>query len=141
MIKALLEELKPGESTDKDIRKFALTLGVILAILGGYLLYKERMTFQISWIAGLVLIIVAISMPKVLKPLYKAWMILANILALIMTRIILGLLYFIIFMPIGVILKLFGERFINLKWKLTNPSYWNYLASEHKDSDRYLKQF
>lgn len=141
MIKALLEKLKPGESTDKDIRKFALTLSVILAILGGYLLYKERMTFQICWIAGLALIIAAISMPKVLKPLYKAWMILANILALIMTRIILGLLYFIIFMPIGIILKLFGKRLINLKWKLTKPSYWNYPASEHKDTDQYLKQF
>ena len=96
----MLEEIKNIKSEKSDLRKFGITIGVILFIIAGFLFWKEKESFQILLTFGVTFSIFGIAIPFILKPIYWVWMIFATILGWIMTRVILSLLFYIILTPI-----------------------------------------
>ena len=136
----MIEELKSIKSEKSDLRKFGITFGVILLIIVGFLFWKEKESFQLVFAIGIILFAFGITIPVLLKPVYLVWMIFATILAWFMTRVILCLLFYIIFTPIGLILRLFGKQFLELRWDKSKGSYWNY-RSKIFDRENYEKQF
>ena len=66
-------------------------------------------------------------------------MIFATVLGWIMTRVILSLLFFGVLTPIGIILRLFGKQFIELKWNKTKSTYWNYRSEGVFEKEKYEK--
>ena len=137
----MLEEIKNIKSEKSDLRKFGITIGVILLIIAGFLFWKEKESFQILLTFGVTLCILGIAIPIILKPIYWVWMIFATILGWIMTRVILSLLFYIIFTPIGLILRFFGKQFLELRWDKSKESYWNFRTNEHLKKENYEKQF
>ena len=136
----MLEEIKNIKSEKSDLRKFGITIGVILLIIAGFLFWKEKESFQILLTFGVTLCILGIAIPFILKPIYWVWMIFATILGWIMTRVILSLLFYTIFTPIGLILRFFGKQFLELRWDKSKESYWNY-RSDKIEKTNYEKQF
>ena len=136
----MLEEIKNIKSEKSDLRKFGTTIGVILLIIAWFLFWKEKESFQILLTFGVTLCILGIVIPFILKPIYWVWMIFATILGWIMTRVILSLLFYIIVTPIGLISRLFGKQFLELKWNKIDTTYWNY-RSKRLNRDSYEKQF
>ena len=137
----MLEEIKNIKSEKSDLRKFGITIGVILLIIAGFLFWKEKESFQILLTFGVTLCILGIVIPFILKPIYWVWMIFATILGWIMTRVILSLLFYIIVTPIGLIPRFFGKQFLELQWDKSKESYWNFRTSEQKQNGNYEKQF
>ena len=137
----MLEELRNIKSEKSDIRKFGITIGVILLIITGFLFWKEKESFQILLIFSVTLCFLGIAIPFILKPIYWVWMIFATILGWIMTRVILSLLFYIIITPIGLILRFFGKQFLELRWDKSKESYWNFRTNEHLRKENYEKQF
>ena len=137
----MLEEIKNIKSEKSDLRKFGITIGVILLIIAGFLFWKEKESFQILLTFGLTLCILGIVIPFILKPIYWVWMIFATILGWIMTRVILSLLFYIIVTPIGLIPRFFGKQFLELRWDNSKESYWNFRTNEHLQNENYEKQF
>ena len=137
----MLEEIKNIKSEKSDLRKFGITIGVILLIIAGFLFWKEKESFQILLTFGVTFCILGIAIPFILKPIYWLWMIFAIILGWIMTRIILSLLFYIIFTTIGLISRLFGKQFLELKWDRSQNSYWNMRTVEPFNKKNYEKQF
>ena len=137
----MLEEIKNIKSEKSDLRKFGITIGIILLIIAGFLFWKEKESFQILLTFGVTLCILGIAIPFILKPIYWVWMIFATILGWIMTRVILSLLFYIIFTPIGLIPRFFGKQFLELKWDKSKESYWNYRTIKHLKMEDYEKQF
>jgi len=135
----MIEEIKNIKCEKSDLRKFGITIGVILLIIAGFLFWKEKESFQIFLAIGIILFLTAIALPSVLKPVYWIWMIFATILGWIMTRVILSLLFYIIVTPIGLIPRFFGKQFLELRWDKSKESYWNYKNSHrisHKDLEK-----
>ena len=58
-----------------------------------------------------------------------------------MTRVILSLLFYAIMTPIGIIPRLFGKQFIELKWNKIESTYWNYRSVGVIEKEKYEKQF
>ena len=137
----MLEEIKNIKSKKSDLRKFGITIGVILLIIAGFLFWKEKESFQIFLAIGITLFLTAITIPFILKPVYWIWMFFATILGWIMTRVILSLLFYIIFTPIGLILRFFGKQFLELRWDKSKESYWNFRINEHLKKENYEKQY
>ena len=101
----MLEEIKNIKTRIKDLRSFGVTIGIIVLIIAGLLLYKENESSQIFlYIAG-AFIGLGLLIPIILKPIYIIWMVFAVILGWIMTRVILSLLFYIIMTPIGIIVN------------------------------------
>ena len=137
----MLEEIKNIKSEKSDLRKFGITIGIILLAIAGFLFWKEKESFQILLTFGVISCIFGIAIPFILKPIYWVWMIFATILGWIMTRVILSLLFYIILTPIGLILRFFGKQFLELRWDKSKESYWNFKTNEHLKKENYENQF
>ncbi len=137
----MFEEIKNFKSEKNDLRIFGFIIETILLIISGYLFWKEKEAFQMLLAIGITLFLTAIAIPRVLKPVYCIWMIFAIILGWFMTRLILSLLFYIIFTSIGLTLRLFGKQFLELRWDKSKESYWNLRANEHLKKESYEKQF
>lgn len=49
----------------------------------------------------------------------------ATIPGWVMTRFILSLLFYLVFAPIGIILRMFGSNYLELKLDKNAETYWN----------------
>ena len=137
----MLEEIKIIKSEKGDLRKFGITVGILLMIITGFLFWKEKESFQIFLAIGITLFFTTIAIPFVLKPVYWIWMIVGIILDWFMTRVILSLLFYVVFTPIGLILRFFGKQFLELRWDNSKESYWNFRVNEDLKNENYEKQF
>ena len=138
----MIDEIRNISSDKKELKKFGFTMGVVLAILGGLLWWRGRGSFPIFFGISLFFFVSGLLWPIVLKPIHKAWMTLAHILGWIMTRVILSVLFFILFTPIGWIAGLFGKRFLEVKFDPKIRSYWILKdPGEVNPKEAYEKQF
>ncbi len=137
----MLDEIKNIKSGKKDLRNFGLTFGVVLGFLGGLLWWKGKDTYTIFIILSLAFFFLGSAAPNLLKPLQKAWMALAVVLGWFMTKVILCILFYLVFTPIGFGARLFGKKFLDLKMDNSPKSYWHYRKSEPFDRNSYDRQF
>jgi hypothetical protein len=116
-----LIELK---STDRDLRKFGLTLSALLIIFasGVPMLRRHQLVMPPCYLA-LMLAFVATVFPRFLGPLRVLWTHVGNILGAINTRVILGILYFTIFVPMAIMMRMRGTDKLGRKIDLTAKSY------------------
>ena len=136
----MLEEIKNIPYSKRDIRSFGITMGIILFIISGLLMYYNKEIYQIIGTIALAFIGLGLIIPVVLKPFYFVWMTFAAILGWVMTRVILSLVFYLIITPIGLLTRLLGEDFLALK-KIESDSYWNYRDSSEELNQKYEKQF
>ena len=136
----MIEEIKNITSTKKDLRNFGFTIGSILLVIALILFFKEKDSDVYFFSIGLVFILSGIVFSFILKPFYKIWMTFAVIVGWIMTRIILAILFFFIITPIGVLARLFGKDFLNLKPD-NRDSFWNMRNIDRELNQDYEKQF
>ena len=137
----ILEEIKNIKSEKKDLRDFGITFGVVLGILAGALWWKGKDTYAIFAMFSAAFFFFGLVLPRLLKPLQKGWMMFAVILGWFMTRLILCVLFYVVFTSIGGISRMFGKQFLNLKGDKSKQSYWIYREHMPFDRERYEKQF
>jgi hypothetical protein len=136
----ILEEIKNIKSEKKDLRNFGITFGVVLGILAGALWWKGKDTYSVFAILSAAFFLAGFLLPKLLTPLQKVWMTFAVILGFVMTRIILSILFYVVFTLIGGLSRLFGKQFLDLKIDGSQQSYW--IKRQKKvDKTAYEKQF
>ncbi len=136
----MIEEIKNIKSKKSEFRKFGITIGPILMVIAGFLFWRGKESFEILLISGFALLVLGLVLPVVLKPIYWIWMVLAVILGWIMTRVILSLLFYVVITPIGSFSRLFGSKFLDLKWDKSKDSYWNPRTTKQRNED-YERQF
>ena len=95
----------------KGLRNFGLTTGIIVAILFGLLLpWLLGRDFPLwPWVIGGILAGWALLAPTTLRPLYLGWMAAGHVLGWINTKIILLVMFYIVVLPTGIILRSFGK--------------------------------
>jgi polyferredoxin len=95
------------ETDRKQLRAFGLLVGGIFLLIGLWptMLYREDPRLWALAIAGL-LLIPALVLPRSLGPVYRGWMAIGHVLGWINTRIILGLVFYGLFTPMGVVRRL-----------------------------------
>ncbi len=126
----------------KKIRTVSLGLATILTAVGLLKLYKDQMIVAIVLLyLGMTSLILAFFFQSLMKPVYIVFMKVAHILGWINTRILLGIIYYIIITPIGVIMKVFGKDLLDKRIKPDKGSYWVKREKIEFDKSRYEKQF
>ena len=136
----MIEEIKNIKSSNKDIRSFGITMGIIFFIISTTLFYYDKSSYQIIAYIGGGFIALGTIIPILLKPIYILWMTFAVMLGWVMTRVILSLVFYFIMTPIGLLTRLLGEDFLALK-KSNSESYWNNRDRNYETSQDYEKQF
>lgn len=105
-------------------RKFGFVF-VVVFLLAAFSLYRHGHSLYWLFIglAALTLLI-ALVKPGLLRPANKAWMALGLLLSKIVTPVVLAVLFFVIFSPIGLIMKAFGRDAMRRKISAATSSYW-----------------
>ena len=110
----------------KQLRQFGLMVGGVLVLIGLWKLYqgKHETARLILWSVGGLLIITSTIVPTLLTPIYWLWMKLAHLLGWVNTRLLLGIIFFVIITPMAVVMKVFGRDALNRKIDKNVDSYW-----------------
>ena len=137
----MLEEFKNIKSTKKDLKNFGLVIGIALLILAGFLWWKDRPIFLTFGGIGIVVISIGFIFPIILKPFQIIWMVFAVIMGFIMTRVILSLLFYLVLTSTGLLAKLFGKKFLDLKLDASASSYWIQKPKRDLGKKFYERQF
>jgi hypothetical protein len=125
----------------KGLREFGLVTGGILAGLFG-LFFPWLLEFSIPvwpWIAGGALALWALAAPMSLRPVYFWWMRLALLLSRITTPIILGIVFYLVFLPVALVMKLIGRDTMARRFDAGTTSYR--VASNKAPRDQMEKPF
>ncbi len=120
----LLDEIKDIKQSKKDLKKFGLTVGIALIILAVLLYFAGKKSSVYFGAAGILLIIPALTVPGLLKPLNKAWMTFSIILGWIMTRVILIIFFYLVITPTGLLTRMFKKDFLDMKIDKSRKTYW-----------------
>jgi multisubunit Na+/H+ antiporter MnhG subunit len=118
------DEIKNIKQTPKDLRKFGLTTGIIIFLIGCLMTWKHNPLQNYSLSVGVILICSGLFFPIILRPLNKAWMTFSILSGWVMTRVILSILFYIVITPIGLIAKMMGKSFLDLKMDKDRVTYW-----------------
>jgi hypothetical protein len=105
-------------------KKFGIALGIILSIVATILLIKGKALYFYFYGAGLVFVLAALAIPIVIKPVFILFMYIAHVLGFVMTRLILCILYYLVITPMSLLGRLFGKKFLDVKFSRKEVSYW-----------------
>ena len=115
----ILNELKLPSN-----KKFGLFFSFIFIFFSSYFFFKSNfiLTYIFLFISFIFLLL-GLFFPKYLSLLNKGWMIIGLILSKIVNPLVLGIIYFGLFTPIGLFRKLIGKDELNLKSEDVK-TYW-----------------
>ncbi len=108
----------------KSLKKFGVTMGVAFLIIALLLLIRHKHNLLPLFSISIVFFMFAFTLPVLLKPIYILWMRLAFILGWITTRLILFIIFYFIFTPIGLGMRLFKVDLLDRKIDKNKESYW-----------------
>ncbi|WP_295887686.1 SxtJ family membrane protein [uncultured Thiohalocapsa sp.] len=92
----------------RGLRHFALTTAAIVAALFGVLLPAlGGFGWPLwPWIIAAVLALWGLVKPAGLRPVYRGWMRFGLLASRIMTPLVLGVVFFVLFLPMGLVMRL-----------------------------------
>ena len=120
----IVEEIKGIKSEKKEVRQFGITIGTVLGLLGGVLLWRGKDYYPYFLMLSIVFLFFGLALPALLKPIHKIWMTLAVLIGLFVTRVIMIILFYLLVTPIGLFARLCGKDFLDTKCDRNVNSYW-----------------
>lgn len=112
------------EIRTKILREFGLLVGGIFGIIGfwPWIFHQENLRVWAVVVAG-VLILPALFFPRLLVYPYHLWMRIGHWLGWVNSRIILGLLFYVVFTPVGFLIRLVKEDPLHRSFEKNKESY------------------
>lgn len=99
------------ELDGKGLREFGLlmagVIGLLFGVLFPWLFDLGRPVWP--WFVGAAFALPALIVPNALRPVYRGWMRFGLIMSRIMTPLVLGIVFFVVFTPVALALKLMGK--------------------------------
>lgn len=117
----LSREAEVKGSSDRSFGAVFTTVFLVVALFP--LLKGHPIRAWALWPTVALAIVTALR-PSLLRHVNRLWMRFGLLLGRIATPMILGLLLYAVFTPIGLLLRLFGKDLLRLKREPSAPSYW-----------------
>jgi hypothetical protein len=123
-------------------REFGLLVGGVLVAFGGWWIYRGRFSLFAVVVSGVgvLLALLGAAYPKSLVVPNRLWMGMAEGMGFVMTRVILGMVFFLVVTPIGLARRLFGGDPLNRRGARTE-SYWKPYTERRSDPKHYEKMY
>ena len=126
----------------RDLRMFAVVQLIVSAIIAWLLHRRLGWDTAAVGLMGLAIVglIVGLWSPQWIRPLYLAWIVAGFPIGWVNAHVLLAVIYYCVFTPIGFLLKLSGRDPLQLKPRADATSYWC-VRPEPPESTRYFRQF
>ena len=112
------KEIKIGSN-----KSFGIVFFIVFLLIALYpLTYSGELRIW-SVIISLIFLILGLLNSKILAPLNKLWFKFGIFLGKIISPLIMGIIFFLVVTPIGLLMRILGKDLLNLKYN-NNQSYW-----------------
>ena len=113
------------ELDSRGLRQFALIFALIISGVFGLIvpLISGRDFPSIPWVIGGILVAWGLLAPASVRPFYRLWMRFGLIMNAIISRVVLGIVFYLIVVPFGLVFRLRGLDLLKRNWDRTTPSY------------------
>jgi len=113
-----MDDIKIGSN-----RSFGIVFFIVFLLISIYPLTNNENIRVWSLVISLIFLVLGILNSNILTPLNKLWFKFGILLGKIISPIIMGIIFFLIVTPIGLIMRLLGKDVLNLKYN-DYKSYW-----------------
>jgi hypothetical protein len=131
----MIHQRREGAYTSKEGRRFAITVSAAFAVIAAVTLWRDRDV--IAGVAGsiaAILLVAGIAAPAHLGPVERGWMRFAGLLSRVTTPVFMGIMYFLVLTPAGVIRRTAGRD--PLDRVLDDGSYWVKRTTRDREASR-----
>ena len=121
-------------------RTFGFFFTVVFFVLSVYTYYLGKVFLaNFSGSLGAIFLLLTIFRVRILFPLNKLWMRLGFLLGMVVNPVIMGIIFFGVFTPVGMVIRLFGRDELHLK-NLNQSTKW-IDCKNNKTSGTFKNQF
>ena len=129
-------------NTDRAaLKKFGLTMAVCFGVIALVVFLRNKHSAVPSALIAVFFLLAGLIVPVSLKYVYIVWMKLAFILGWFNTRLILCVIFYLIFFPVGLIMRLFRIDVLERKCDRSGGSYWKAKEKKSHSLADYERQF
>ena len=104
-------------------KSFGIVFFIVFLLIAFYPLINQENIRIWSLIVSLIFLILGLKNSNILSPLNKIWFKFGILLGKIVSPIVMGMIYFLVVTPTGLLMRLFGKDILNLKFN-NEKSYW-----------------
>ena len=124
------------ELDKKGLRDFGLITGGLFVLIFGLLLpWKFEWQWPVwPWVLFGLLAVLAFAAPMWLNPVYRVWMRIGHMIGSVISRIILGLVFFLVVTPLGLMMRATGKDPMNRRFDASLPSYREAISENKSNS-------
>jgi hypothetical protein len=110
----------------RDLFWFGAVVAALCGVIGAIFHWKlgAPSAARGFWIAGAAILVVYYAVPPLRRPMYVGWMVLCWPLGWVMSHVILGIAYFLVITPVGLIMRAFGNDPMRRKFDRSATTYW-----------------
>ena len=113
-----MDDIKIGSN-----RSFGIVFFIVFLVIATYPLINNGELRLWSLIISLIFLLLGLVNSKILNPLNKLWFRFGIFLGKVISPLIMGIIFFFVVTPIGLLMRLLNKDLLNLKFKNTN-TYW-----------------
>jgi hypothetical protein len=114
------DEVVKGSSN----RTFGLVFTGLFVVIGILPLFKSGMPRWWCFAVAAVILVVALAAPGALAPFNRAWTKFGLLLNSIVSPVVMGLLFYVVFLPVGALMRAMGKKPLKLDYRREEKSYW-----------------
>jgi hypothetical protein len=122
-------------------RSFGFVMAAFFFLVGLAPLRHHQPVRLWSLVLSLAFLAFALIRPAVLAPLNRAWMAIGLLLSRVVTPVVIGIMFYLVFTPVGFIYRLFGRDPLRLSFSKGNGSYWIERRPPGPPPEEMLNQF
>ncbi len=130
-------------SDRKEQRKFGVVVGIAFFLFGTlrWWLHSFEQVPVIFFSLGGTLVVLGLLAPPLLKPVFVAWIKLAEVLNWIMTRVFLSISFYLMITPVRWIIYYFGDDPLKRAYLPAGESYWEAPEHQPKTVEEFKRMF
>ena len=113
-----MDDIKIGSN-----KSFGIVFFIVFLLISLYPLINSQDIRLWSLFISFVFLFLGLINSKILNPLNKLWFKLGMFLGKIISPIIMGIIFFLVVTPTGLIMRILGKDLLNLKYE-KKQSYW-----------------
>jgi hypothetical protein len=128
--------------TEQQLRRFGVLLAIFVPLFGGLWWWRtgRLAAGEAIWAVGGVLAAIYLAAPRARRMIYLGWMYAAFPIGWTVSHLLMGVVYYLIITPIGVIMRASGRDPLSRRFDRTVQSYWTPHAPV-RDVGRYFRQY
>ncbi len=115
--------MKPARHLTRDFTIFMLVALSLLTVVA----LRRGVTLPLAIVPGAcggVLALVAVVRPTVVRPIAQGWAWIGHVLGRVTTPIVLAVVFAVVVVPLGLLMRVFGQDLLRLRRDPSAPTYW-----------------